>query len=75
MKLTRGKYKNGQEWLELSQELAIDKTAKVFGLTECKRITTSGWNSLIYSLSILVNFSEIPVFHFNSLHFTCTSTY
>ena len=40
MKLTRGKYKNGQEWLELSQELAIDKIAKVCGLTECRRTTT-----------------------------------
>ena len=38
--LTRGKYKNGQEWLELSQELAIDKIAKVCGLTECRRTTT-----------------------------------
>ena len=38
-----------------------------------KRI--SDWNSLIFSLSVLVNFSEIPVIHFTSLHFTCTYTY
>ena len=40
MKIDKGQYADGRNWIQLNQELAITKIAQAAGLTECRRTTT-----------------------------------